>query len=92
MLSTLKSRKKWTSKGTSRIQPVEVTLEKVRPFINEIGITRIADITDMDRLKIPNYSAVLPGSRRLYLGIRRKGPSKNHAKASAIMESIERHS
>ena len=92
MLSTLKSRKKWTSKGTSRIQPVEVTLEKVRPFINEIGITRIADITDMDRLKIPNYSAVLPGTEDYIWVYGGKGPSKNHAKASAIMESIERHS
>jgi thioglycine synthase len=91
-LSTLKSRKKWTSRGTSRIQPVEVTLEKVKPLINEIGITRIADITDMDRLKIPNYSAVLPGTEDYIWVYGGKGPTKNHAKASAIMESIERFS
>lgn len=91
-LSTLKSRKKWTSKGTSRIQPVEVTLENVRPLINAIGITRIADITDMDRLKIPNYSAVLPGTEDYIWVYGGKGPTKNHAKASAIMESIERFS
>ena len=91
-ISTLKSRKKWTSKGTLRIQPVEVTLEKVNPMINEIGISRIANITDMDRLKIPNYSTVLPGTEDYIWVYSGKGPTKNHAKASAIMESIERFS
>ena len=61
-LSDLKSRKKWASKGTSRVQPVEATLKNVNQIVNEIGITRIADITDMDRLKIPNFSSVLPGT------------------------------
>ncbi|HEX5519792.1 MAG TPA: YcaO-like family protein [Candidatus Nitrosocosmicus sp.] len=89
---TLKSRKKWTTDGTSRIQPVEVTLEKVVPMITEIGISRIANITDMDRLKIPNYSAVLPGTEDYIWVYGGKGPTKNHAKASAIMESIERFS
>jgi thioglycine synthase len=92
IISTLKSRKKWTSKGTSRIQPVEATLEKVNPMINEIGISRIANITDMDRLKIPNYSSVLPGTEDYIWVYGGKGPTKNHAKASAIMESIERFS
>jgi thioglycine synthase len=92
IISTLKSRKKWTSEGTSRIQPVEATLEKVNPMINEIGISRIANITDMDRLKIPNYSSVLPGTEDYIWVYGGKGPTKNHAKASAIMESIERFS
>ena len=91
-MSTLKSRIKWTPYGTSRIQPVEITLEKVNPMINEIGISRIANITDMDRLKIPNYSAVLPGTEDYIWVYGGKGPTKNHAKASAIMESIERFS
>ena len=78
--------------GTSRIQPVEKTLEKVNPIIHEIGISRIANITDMDRLKIPNYSAVLPGTEDYIWVYSGKGPTKNHAKASAIMESIERFS
>ena len=89
---TLKSRKKWTSDGTSRIQPVKVTLENVIPMINKIGISRIANITDLDRLKIPNYSAVLPGTEDYIWVYGGKGPTKNHAKASAIMESIERFS
>ena len=92
ILTTLKSRKKWTHEGTSRIQPVEITLEKVTSMINELGISRIANITDMDRLKIPNYSAVLPGTEDYIWVYGGKGPTKNHAKASAIMESIERFS
>jgi ribosomal protein S12 methylthiotransferase accessory factor len=88
----LKSRKKWNSFGTSRIQPVEETLEKVFPLVRDIGITRIADITDMDRLRIPNYSAVLPGTEDYIWVYSGKGPTKNHAKASVIMESIERYS
>ncbi len=88
----LKSRKKWNTMGTSRIQPVELTLEKVNSLIREIGITRIADITNMDRLKIPNFSAVLPGTEDYIWVYSGKGPTKNHARASAIMESIERFS
>jgi ribosomal protein S12 methylthiotransferase accessory factor len=88
----LKSRKKWNSNGTSRIQPVEETLEMVNPLVKEIGITRIADITNMDRLQIPNYSAVLPGTEDYIWVYSGKGPTKNHAKASVIMESIERYS
>lgn len=89
---TLKSRKKWASYGTSRIQPVEKTLDKVYPMITELGISRLANITDMDRLRIPNYSAVLPGTEDYIWVYSGKGPTKNHAKASAIMESIERFS
>lgn len=88
----LQSRMKWNNSGTSRIQPVELTLKKVIPLANKIGITRIADITNMDRLKIPNYSAVLPGTEDYIWVYSGKGPTKNHAKASVIMESIERFS
>ena len=87
-----KSRKKWNSLGTSRVQPVEETLEKVNSLVKGMGITRIADITEMDRLRIPNYSAVLPGTEDYIWVYSGKGPSKNHAKASVIMESIERYS
>ena len=89
--SALKSRKKWTS-GTSRVQPVEMTLKNANKIINDIGITRIADITDMDRLKIPNFSSVLPGTEDYIWVYGGKGTTRNHAKASAIMESIERFS
>src|SRR5919205_3526131 len=91
MLLQLQSRKKWTINGTSRIRPARETLEKVIPLSKKIGVTRLADITDMDVLRIPNYSAVLPGTEDYIWVYSGKGPTKAHAKASALMESIERY-
>jgi thioglycine synthase len=88
----LQSRKKWTVKGTSRIQPAQETLKKVMPISKKIGVTRLADITDMDVLRIPNYSAVVPGTEDYIWVYSGKGPTKEHAMASALMESIERYS
>ena len=88
----LQSRKKWTVNGTSRIRPAQETLDKVIPISRRIGVTRLADITDMDVLRIPNYSAVLPGTEDYIWVYSGKGPTKEHAMASALMESIERYS
>jgi len=88
----LQSRKKWTVNGTSRIQPAHKTLERAMPLGEKIGITRLADITDMDVLRVPNYSAVLPGTEDYIWVYSGKGPTRQHAKASALMESIERYS
>jgi ribosomal protein S12 methylthiotransferase accessory factor len=88
----LQSRKKWTVNGTSRIKPAKETLEKVMPLRGRIGMTRLADITDMDILRIPNYSAVIPGTEDYIWVYSGKGPTKEHAMASAVMESIERYS
>jgi ribosomal protein S12 methylthiotransferase accessory factor len=67
-------------------------LKKVMPVSKKIGVTRLADITDMDVLRIPNYSAVLPGTEDYIWVYSGKGPTKEHAMASALMESIERYS
>lgn len=88
----LQSRKKWTPKGTSRIIPVSDTLRKVIPIAKQIGVTRLADITHMDVLKIPNYSAVLPGTEDYIWVYSGKGPTRAHAKASVLMECVERYS
>ena len=88
----LQSRKKWTVNGTSRIKPAPETLNNVMPISKKIGVTRLADITDMDVLRIPNYSAVVPGTEDYIWVYSGKGPTKQHAMASALMESIERYS
>ena len=44
------------------VNPIQDTLAQIVPICNEIGVTRLCDITHMDRLDIPNFSAVLPGS------------------------------
>ena len=88
----LQNRIKWTVNGTSRIRPAHETLEKVIPISKRIGVTRLADITDMDVLRIPNYSAVVPGTEDYIWVYSGKGPTRAHAMASALMESIERYS
>ena len=88
----LKSRKKWTVNGTSRIKPAKETFIEVTALAKKIGVTRLADITDMDILRIPNYSAILPGTEDYIWVYSGKGPTKTHAKVSALMESIERYS
>jgi len=88
----LKSRKKWTVNGTSRIKPAQETFIEVTALAKKIGVTRLADITDMDILRIPNYSAILPGTEDYIWVYSGKGPTKTHAKVSALMESIERYS
>jgi ribosomal protein S12 methylthiotransferase accessory factor len=62
------------------------------PFCKEIGITRISDITFMDRLYIPNYSTTLPGTDDIFWVYGGKGTTRAQAKVSALMESIERYS
>jgi len=87
-----RNRKKWTLNGTSRTIPVDQTLQNLTDISNKIGLTRIADITYMDKLFIPNYSSVLPGTEDYIWVYSGKGQTKQHAKASAIMETIERYS
>lgn len=92
----LKNRRKYTSgiggDPSTRVRPIEDTLTEIIPICRDIGVTRVSDITFMDRLGIPNYSAVLPGTEDgiwVYSG---KGTTKTHAKVSALMEAIERYS
>jgi thioglycine synthase len=91
----LKSTKKYTTNNGSastRIKSVEDTLAEIIPLCKKIGVTRLSDITHMDRLYIPNYSAILPGTEDSIWVYSGKGPTKAHAKASALMEAIERYS
>jgi len=89
----LKSCKKQYMKDTHRAVPPEDTLKIVKEKLAVCGITRVADITDLDRLGIPVFSAIRPnaslGSVSVYNG---KGVSKTEAEVSAIMEGIERYS
>jgi len=87
----LRSQKKLKGIVSSRVKSVEETLRTILPVSSAIGITRLADITDMDVLGIPNFSAVLPGTEDYIWVYSGKGPTRLDAKASALMESIERY-
>ncbi|MEM0240591.1 MAG: YcaO-related McrA-glycine thioamidation protein [Candidatus Nezhaarchaeales archaeon] len=79
--------------GTHRALDPEETLSLIEPKIKTIGVTRISDITGLDRVGIPIYSCVRPraaeGAVSVYSG---KGITDTLAKISAIMEAIERYS
>ena len=80
-------------KGTHRVIAPSETIEINQDKLKTAGITRIADITDLDRIGLPIYTAIRPtaeeGAVSIYGG---KGISKDHAKASAMMEGFERYS
>jgi ribosomal protein S12 methylthiotransferase accessory factor len=67
----------------------EQTLRDVNQYFDEVGITRVADITGMDRIGIPVYAAIRPDSMSLAVDSG-KGITKEQAKCSAVMEAIER--
>ncbi len=79
--------------GTHRVVPPDQTLSWIKPKIEVVGITRIANITGLDRVGIPVYSCVRPraseGAISVYSG---KGVTEVHAEVSAIMEAVERYS
>jgi thioglycine synthase len=90
----LKSTKKFISSNgnpITRVRSVQDTLAEITPICKRIGVTRLSDITYMDRLFIPNYSAILPGTEDSIWVYSGKGPTKSHAKVSALMEAIERY-
>jgi ribosomal protein S12 methylthiotransferase accessory factor len=88
----LQSRKKIGVDGSPRTVSAQHTLGIATSICRRIGVTRLADITHMDKLNIPNYSAVLPGTEDYIWVYSGKGHTKLHAQVSALMESIERYS
>lgn len=74
------------------ISPQE-TIKNVKDKLKAAGVTRIAEITHLDRVGVPVYSAIRPsaaeGAVSIYAG---KGATKDQAKASAMMEAFERYS
>ena len=74
--------------GTHRVAAPGQTLERVRPFLARMGITRIADITGLDRVGIPTVLVCRPNSRSIAVA-QGKGADLAAAKASGVMEAIE---
>ena len=74
--------------GTFRVCDPAETLTRVRPLFPALGITRVADVTGLDRIGIPVAMCVRPNARSLSVS-QGKGVSRDLARSSAIMESIE---
>ncbi|MFP3907546.1 MAG: YcaO-like family protein [Acidimicrobiales bacterium] len=88
--------RKRLSTGSHRVLELEDTIARVLERSEVIGLTRIADLTDLDVLGIPNYATICPelnqpptpGGISVMSG---KGLTRAHALASALMEAVERH-
>ena len=74
--------------GTHRAVPPAETIARVTPFLEEMGITRVANVTGLDRLDIPIVMVVRPNSRSVAVS-QGKGLDLDSAKASGLMESLE---
>lgn len=74
--------------GTKRAVAPEVTLQRIAPLLHPCGITRLADITGLDCLGIPVYTAMRPRGR-ITQSSQGKGVRAVDAKVSALMEAIE---
>jgi YcaO-like protein with predicted kinase domain len=76
--------------GTHRLFTPEETIARVRRFMRVMGITRIGNVTDLDRIGIPVVMVSRPNSRSLAVS-QGKGLNLPLAKASGLMEAVEGH-
>lgn len=78
---------------THRAVSPEETEERIEAKMPAAGITRVADITNLDRIGIPVFSSIRPmadqGAVSVYNG---KGATPIEARVSAMMEGLERYS
>ena len=75
-------------RGTHRQVSPARTLERVRPFLGEMGITRVANITGLDTVGLPVVMVCRPNARSLAVS-QGKGLDLDSAKASGVMEAVE---
>ncbi len=75
-------------RGTHRTEAPAATLARLQPLLNSAGITRVANVTGLDRVGLPVVTVCRPNARSLavYQG---KGLDLDAAKASGIMEAME---
>ena len=74
--------------GTHRLATPVETLARVRPQMARMGITRLGNLTGLDRIGIPVAIAVRPNSRSVSVS-QGKGLDLPQAMASALMEASE---
>jgi YcaO-like protein with predicted kinase domain len=74
--------------AADRIVPPASTVERLRPHLASLGITRLARQTGLDRIGIPCFSAIRPTALTLSVS-QGKGADDASAMASALMEAAE---
>lgn len=76
--------------GTHRVVSPAHTLQQLNPLRRTLGITRVANITGLDRIGMPVVTVIRPNSRSLAVA-QGKGIDLAAAKVSGMMEALECH-
>jgi ribosomal protein S12 methylthiotransferase accessory factor len=76
--------------GTRRARSPEETFEIIQPYLRRAGVTRIADVTGLDRIGVPVTLAFRPNAQTIACSSG-KGLTLAQAKVSGAMEAIELH-
>lgn len=71
-----------------RTVAASATVARVRPWLARMGITRLADLTGLDRIGLPVFAAIRPNSRSVATS-QGKGLTPDAARAGALMEAVE---
>ena len=85
----------WTFAPTPKVDAgersvvVSETRARVERIARRVPITRVVDLTPLDDLQLPVYSAVTPLARDLTVH-NGKGATREAARVSAMMEAVER--
>jgi ribosomal protein S12 methylthiotransferase accessory factor len=83
---------KYSTLGVERSVKPGVTIRRALAVLDTVGVTKVSEITDLDRARIPNFVTVRPHDLgpgiSYYNG---KGATRSQALAGALMEAIERH-
>jgi YcaO-like protein with predicted kinase domain len=74
--------------GTHRTMTPADTFARVSPLMAQMGITRVANITGLDRIGVPVVMVCRPNSRSIAVS-QGKGLDLAAAKASGLMEAVE---
>jgi len=75
-----------------RERTLEQTLLLAEEFAGRVGITRVTNVTWLDKIGIPVFSSIRPGAARGSLCVNAgKGRFPDEAKVGAYMEAIEFH-
>ena len=74
--------------GTQRGAPVAETVNRVESIAELMGITRVANVTGLDKVGVPVVMVCRPNSRSVSV-FQGKGVNLEAAKASGLMEAVE---
>ncbi|MEJ2763796.1 YcaO-like family protein [Photobacterium sp. MCCC 1A19761] len=74
--------------GTHRQCSPQSTLDRISPWLLQMGITRVANVTGLDRIGVPVVTVCRPDSSSVSVS-QGKGLDLISAKVSGVMEAIE---